>query len=122
MIGYLGRIGIMWIVGVIVVWLSSGALGAWVAFQKGRGASEGFTLGVLFGPFGVLIEALLPNRELPMRAEETIEEDQGFWIASGVESRPWGLDQLRTEPEPPTPETLPPIKPTSAPFDDIDIR
>jgi hypothetical protein len=36
-------------------------LGAWVASVKGRDSGEGLLLGLLFGPFGVLIEALLPN-------------------------------------------------------------
>jgi hypothetical protein len=50
------------VVGLAVVWFVCGCLGAWVARQKGRGGDEGFYLGFLFGPFGVLIEALLPNK------------------------------------------------------------
>jgi hypothetical protein len=38
-----------------------GGLGAWVATHKHRGTLEGFILGLLFGPLGVLVEALLPN-------------------------------------------------------------
>lgn len=37
-----------------------GVLGAWVARQRRRRRWEGLALGGLFGPFGVLIEALLP--------------------------------------------------------------
>ena len=42
----------------IVVWAS---LGIWIAEQKGRGQGEGLILGALLGPFGVIIEALLPT-------------------------------------------------------------
>ncbi len=47
--------------GGIFVWFLCACFGAWVACQKNRSGHEGFFLGVLFGPFGVLIEALLPN-------------------------------------------------------------
>jgi hypothetical protein len=39
-----------------------GWLGAWVASQCGRSPGEGFKLGVVFGPLGAIIEALLPRR------------------------------------------------------------
>lgn len=42
-----------------LMWL----LGVYVAGEKGRSGWEGFILALLFGPFGVLIEALLPRRE-----------------------------------------------------------
>lgn len=38
------------------------ALVCWIASVKGRGTSEGGLPGFLFGPFGCLIEALLPNQ------------------------------------------------------------
>jgi hypothetical protein len=41
--------------------LVSGPLGSWVASQKGRNRGEGFWLGLFLGPFGVLLEALLPT-------------------------------------------------------------
>jgi hypothetical protein len=44
----------------LIVAVVFGGLGAWVATQKDRGQGEGFILGLLFGPLGVLIEALLP--------------------------------------------------------------
>lgn len=44
-----------------VGWLLMGVFGGWVASQKNRSGGEGFALGLLFGPFGVLIEALLPT-------------------------------------------------------------
>jgi hypothetical protein len=36
-------------------------LGSWVSKQKGRESEEGAALGCLFGPFGVLVGALMPN-------------------------------------------------------------
>ena len=37
-------------------------LGCWVAIEKNRPIGEGLILGGVFGPYGVLIEALLPNK------------------------------------------------------------
>jgi hypothetical protein len=50
--------------GVVVVFVFS-VLGGWVAGEKNRSVGEGIFLGVLFGPFGVLIEALLPTLAAP---------------------------------------------------------
>jgi hypothetical protein len=38
-----------------------GYLGFWVAVECGRGRIEGFVLGALFGPLGVIIVGLLPK-------------------------------------------------------------
>ena len=50
---------------IIVYWLVFGvifgALGAWIANEKHRDQGEGFILGFLFCPLGVIIEAVLPN-------------------------------------------------------------
>ncbi len=46
---------------VIPFWIVTGFLGAFVAIQKHRTLAEGFAMGLIFGPFGVLIEALLPT-------------------------------------------------------------
>jgi|GEM_PF-5937317 len=45
---------------LLLLWLALGASGSWVAAQKGRSPGEGFTLGCLLGPIGVLVEAMLP--------------------------------------------------------------
>ncbi len=37
-------------------------LGVYVASEKNRAAVEGFALGCLLGPFGVIVEALLPTK------------------------------------------------------------
>ena len=38
------------------------AFGLWIAIQKRRSPAEGCILGLLFGPLGVLVEALLPSQ------------------------------------------------------------
>jgi hypothetical protein len=45
----------------LVVWLSMPLLALYVAARKGRGAVEGFLLGLLFGPLGVIVTGLLPT-------------------------------------------------------------
>ena len=55
-------------------------LGDWVAEQKHRRKPEGFFLGLFLGPYGVLLEALLPTLdpfhvpERPVRGEQLVEE------------------------------------------------
>lgn len=51
----------LWMAVGSVMALICGVLGRFVATQKGRPSTEGFMLGLLFGPFGVLIEGLLPT-------------------------------------------------------------
>jgi hypothetical protein len=48
------------IIAGFLLWLVFVVFGGWVAAQKGRSVWEGAILAGLFGPFGVLIEALLP--------------------------------------------------------------
>src|SRR5260370_30727836 len=49
---------------VLLLWLPCLVwLGPYIAEQKGRNVWEGALLGLLFGPFGCLIEALLPTLE-----------------------------------------------------------
>ena len=52
---------------VVVVALAFATLGAWIASQKNRDGGEGFILGLLFGPVGVIIEAVLPTLASPRR-------------------------------------------------------
>jgi hypothetical protein len=54
--------------GVIVYLVIFGSFGAWVAGQKYRESVEGFLLGVLFGPLGVIVEGLLPEFPKPTLA------------------------------------------------------
>jgi hypothetical protein len=51
----------VWVVAAIVVWASYAGLGARIASQKDREPIEGLLLGLLCGPIGALVEALLPQ-------------------------------------------------------------
>jgi len=59
---------IVWFFIVITCAGIMAAFGGWVASQKGRESVEGACLGLFFGPFGVLIEALLPSRKTATRS------------------------------------------------------
>ncbi len=52
---------------VVAVVLVYAVLGSWIAVQNGRRKVEGGVLGFLLGPFGVLVEAILPSRRVPER-------------------------------------------------------
>ena len=54
---------------LFVAWLIFAILGMWIANQKHREGGEGFILGLLFGPIGCLIEAILPNGTQPAKRE-----------------------------------------------------
>lgn len=51
----------MVIVVIVLVLVVCAVLGRWIARQKGRSKREGTILGLLFGPFGCLVEGLLPT-------------------------------------------------------------
>jgi len=53
------------LISIVVVALAFAALGAWIASQKNRDGGEGFILGLLFGPIGVIVEAVLPTLSQP---------------------------------------------------------
>lgn len=63
-----------------LTWLACLILGMYVASEKGRGLGEGFFLALLFGPFGVVVEGLLPNfperRPLPALRDSTEVEPE----------------------------------------------
>lgn len=52
---------------LIVGWLLLAALAMYVAVQRRRPVFEGFVLGLVFGPLGVLVAALLPMPPAPAR-------------------------------------------------------
>lgn len=54
-------LGLSLIAAGVVGFVVFGMLGRHVAVQKHRGVAEGFWLGGLFGPLGVLVVALLPT-------------------------------------------------------------
>jgi hypothetical protein len=73
----------------LILW---GPLGSWVAAQKGRGGMEGFLLGAVFGPFGVLVEALLPTdgralEEGAAAAELARRRDAAYFEQARAESQ-----------------------------------
>lgn len=51
----------------LTVGLICGGFGSWIATQKHRDPGEGMLLGFVFGPIGLLIEAMLPNKPAPDR-------------------------------------------------------
>lgn len=91
--------GGFWVLAIIVI-TSLGALGVWVAAQKGRAPLEGLILGVLFGPLGVIVEGLLP---VGMPEEEEAGSAPRF---AAPARRGWELPRGATErkKEPPPPE------------------
>ena len=48
---------------LVVLWIAVACLGAWVGSMKNR-ALAGFGLSLLLGVFGVIIVALLPEKEV----------------------------------------------------------
>lgn len=44
--------------GYVVLWFLMGLIGAWIGSEKGR-STDGFCLGVLLGPIGLVIIALM---------------------------------------------------------------
>lgn len=48
---------------IVVLAIGSGILGGYIARQKNRSLSEGAIIGFLFSVLGVVIVALLPNKE-----------------------------------------------------------
>jgi hypothetical protein len=61
----------MWWLMTVALWSMACAMTAeYVAYQKGRPLAEGFLLGVILGPIGPLVVALLPDKTL-----DPLEED-----------------------------------------------
>lgn len=79
---YLGAFGIIAVVAVLM-----GLLGAWVASQKGRPAAEGLLLGAVFGPLGVIIEALLPGNSGKAERLSASAQDIDAPLAQGPPKR-----------------------------------
>jgi hypothetical protein len=68
------------LIGALIGLCIFGALGSYIASQKNRSGSEGFILGFLFGPLGVIVEACMPvgtaAEDREVRAEATRARDQ----------------------------------------------
>lgn len=68
---------VLWLIGAAVALTVCGALGAYVAAQKGREPVEGLVFGVLLGPLGVIVAGLMPTRDAqspPPHAPQPDEE------------------------------------------------
>ena len=74
-----------------------GGLGAWIGVQKQRGAAEGFALGLLFGPLGVLVELFLPQGEKVADSQRKWNIDDLGAIASMAERFRTALDEIDPE-------------------------
>lgn len=59
----------------VIFWGCMIGLGGYVSSEKGRDSTEGVMLALLFGPFGVLIAALLPSK--PKATPTQAEVDSG---------------------------------------------
>jgi hypothetical protein len=76
----------------VMIWLIAvgltvcGALGAYVAAQKGREPVEGLVFGVLLGPLGVLVAGLMPTRDAqsPPHAPQPDEEVRDALPTAGM--------------------------------------
>lgn len=70
-----------------------GGFGAWIAREKRRGPGEGLILGFLFGPLGVIVEAVLPSGDRygasrgsgRGRDRDFLRSSEPDWSAMGVE-------------------------------------
>jgi hypothetical protein len=98
----------VWAIAAIVVWASYAGLGAWIASQKDREPIEGLLLGLLYGPIGALVEALLPQgpsrRESHPKAsgpeEDLPDPDLRMFGPSKPSQRGWRLPQGAFAPPP----------------------
>jgi hypothetical protein len=88
-IGYLVALG--------VYLLICGGLGAYCSTQKGRSGIEGFCMGILLGPFGVIAAACLPE-QLGIAAQQSAtdnSEEAPSLRASDEEWEAWRIAQAR---------------------------
>ena len=59
----------LWALWTGVVMVVCAITGFYISAEKGRGSLEGFMLGLIFGPFGLLLAVLMPE---PLRRVEPI--------------------------------------------------
>jgi hypothetical protein len=85
-----------------LLWLLCGCLGAWIACQRGRSGLEGFIVGFLLGPLGLIIEMFLPQVVIPdtLPGEQKRSfEDITVWhrhrLRAKVESRRRAQQRIR---------------------------
>ena len=83
-------------------WCALGGFSVWIAAQKGRSLAEGFLVGFLFGPLGVIVEALLPTLDREDSSSERNSYQSNDEIRSEHESEDV-MKALGIDPEPPKP-------------------
>lgn len=83
---------------IVGVWVGIGWLCAQIAVGKGRSAAEGWALGLLVGPIGLIVEAMLADQTPPPRPRTSYtakkdpvpssvdEMDVAAWLQTSVES------------------------------------
>jgi hypothetical protein len=72
---YVGEVP-MWVMYVVVWAVVFGCFGWYVAAQGRRDWLEGFFLGAIFGPFGVIVTALLLlNPHTPIQLDEDVQDE-----------------------------------------------
>jgi hypothetical protein len=68
-------------------------LGAYIASQKGRSVMEGFAMGLVFGPLGVIVAVLLPTlrgvgpRHRSDRLVADVEDHMAADFLKGIDPR-----------------------------------
>jgi hypothetical protein len=68
--------GLVALLVLVLVLLLLAVLGGWVAAQRDRSIVEGLILGLLYGPLGVIVEALLPLGSRPPAPAEEPDDDE----------------------------------------------
>ena len=59
---------------ILAVSATTGAIGSWIANEKGRDRAEGFIFGFFLSIPGLIIEGLLPIKDEPARIPQTQAE------------------------------------------------
>jgi hypothetical protein len=89
----------MEVIGVLLIFaFVFGSLGNWIACQKNRDGGEGFLLGCLFGPLGVIIEAVLPTiSNEAIAAAERAQAQEDAWRQAQREAQREAQRQRRAQ-------------------------
>ncbi len=97
--------GLFW--GLLVGAIVFGLAGSWIGAQKGRQAN-GFWLGFLFGPFGLVVIALLDSRRAAESSQTPPRGDRAALVRSDAERKEAIAEALRRRPDlsTDTPEAL----------------
>jgi hypothetical protein len=103
-----------WIFVVGILMFVLGALGLWTAMQKGRSTTEGFVLGLIFGPLGVILEGLLPTLE-PSENVSVGAEPTNFQPATIPDEPEDVLQAIQQAKARRAPQSKPPITQTRKP-------